>query len=255
MPAASLSPSYRRWITALALVCLWALAACGGSSPAATSPTSAPTDAPASEDADVTPEATTALELVAPEGPMDTIDGVFVGDYLPTTYTLTDFSMPSTRGADFSFSDMNGKWRLVFFGYTHCPDFCPLTLAEFRIVKQALGEAAENVEFVFISVDGSRDSQESLTEYMGRFDPEFVGMSGTDEVLAQIQPDWGFYYRRRVDTNTSADYLVDHSTRSYLVDPDGVLTSSFTYDTAPDAIAAAVAWWIENGSDAGRIGS
>lgn len=173
------------------------------------------------------------------------------------TITLIDpgrevraFRLPSSAGGQLALEDLRGKAVLLYFGYTHCPDFCPLTLAEYKSVKAQLGELAQQVTFVFISVDGARDTAPVLTEYLARFDPEFVGFSGDDATLAQIQPDYGFYYRRRVDTTTSAAYLVDHSTRTYVIDPQGELVASFTYDTSTGDVASAMRWWIENGSAA-----
>jgi protein SCO1/2 len=135
---------------------------------------------------------------------------------------------------------------MIFFGYLHCPDFCPLTMAEFKRVKQLLGELADQVQFIYISVDGARDTPELIASYLDNFDPSFIGFSGDDVTLAGIQPDYGFYYQRKLDTGSQAEYIVDHSTRSYLLDRDGRLRSSFTYDTEPEAIANALRWYIEN---------
>ena len=241
----------RNTLTRAALACglLTALSAC---SPAAQQVSTAPTPTrPLPTWAQASPSTEATAERTAlPAVPPNTVDGVFVGDLLPRPLPIQDFTMPGTRSGDLSMSALNGRWRLVFFGYTHCPDFCPLTLAEYKSVKAQLGELAEQVTFVFISVDGARDTAPVLTEYLARFDPEFVGFSGDDATLAQIQPDYGFYYRRRVDTTTSAAYLVDHSTRTYVIDPQGEMVASFTYDTSTSDVASAMRWWIENGSAA-----
>lgn len=181
---------------------------------------------------------------VTPGASLNEIDGVFVGDYLPHPIAIQDFTMSGNQGDAMSLSDSNGKWRLLFFGYTHCPDFCPLTLAEFKLIKAQLGDLAEDIEFVFVSVDGERDTPEVITEYTARFDPEFIAFSGDDETLAQIQPDFGLYYARAENAASPENYMVDHTTRSYLIDRDGNLLSTFTYDTTPQEITGAIQWWM-----------
>lgn len=181
---------------------------------------------------------------VTPGASFDEIDGVFVGDYLPHPIAVQDFTMSGNQGDAMRLSDSNGKWRLLFFGYTHCPDFCPLTLAEFKQIKQMLGQQAEDIEFVFVSVDGVRDTPEAITDYTARFDPEFIAFSGDDETLAQIQPDYGLFYQRAENAASPENYMVDHTTRSYLIDREGNLRSTFAYDDTPDQITAAIQWWL-----------
>jgi len=139
-----------------------------------------------------------------------------------------------------SLSDTNGKWRVVFFGYLHCPDFCPLTLSDYRKVKRFLGEDAAQVVFLYVSVDGDRDTPAVMADFLDNYDPEFIGLQGNDADLLAIQPDYGFYYRRNMSSGTSANYTIDHSTRSYLIDPQGNLVASFLYSTAPAIIAQAI---------------
>jgi protein SCO1/2 len=171
-------------------------------------------------------------------------DGIFVGQVTNPPITVQAFSAPSTRPEVATLSDLNGRWRLIFFGYMHCPDFCPLTLVDYKNAKAAMGEAAEEVEFVFISVDADRDTVELMQPYMANFDPDFVGFSADDVTLTRIQPDYGFYYERRLDSGPEDVYTIDHSTRSYLLDREGVLRATFAYDTDPELIAAALQWYL-----------
>lgn len=151
---------------------------------------------------------------------------------------LMDFTLPSSSGDPLSLSDLRGSYALVFFGYTHCPDFCPLTLAEFKQVKTILGDDADNLNFLFVSVDGPRDTPETLARFLGRFDSEFIGMSGDDATLLRIGPDYGLYYERHTEEGgASGNYPVDHSTASYLIDPDGKLRVIFSYSAEPDVVA------------------
>lgn len=162
------------------------------------------------------------------------------GELVEPPIQLQDFTLPASTGQSLSLSDLDGQWRVIFFGYLHCPDFCPLTLAEYRQVKQLLAEEAAQVDFIYISVDGVRDTPEALRVYLANFDPDFIGLSGDDVTLARIQPDYGFYYQRRLDSGSQAVYVIDHSTRSYLVNPSGQLVATFTYDISPAAIASAI---------------
>lgn len=149
-----------------------------------------------------------------------------------------DFTLPSSSGQPLSLSDLRGKWTLVFFGYTRCPDFCPTTLADWRLIKQALGDDAEQVNFLFISVDGARDTPEVLSQYLSRFDPAFVGMSGDAATLAQIGTDYGLDYT--LNTDEGENYTVDHSTATYLLDPQSRIVYLFSYGTNRDAIVQTI---------------
>jgi protein SCO1 len=153
---------------------------------------------------------------------------------------LVDFSLPSREGEPLALSDLRGKYTLMFFGYTHCPDVCPLTLAEFREVKELMGEDAADVEFLFVSVDGERDSPEVLAEFTARFDPAFRFMQGDAVTLEAIGADYGLFYELHNDDPAEANYLVDHTTYSYLVDPEGGLVALFAYGTEPEVMAEAI---------------
>ena len=145
-----------------------------------------------------------------------------------------DFSLPGSNGQPLSLSDLQGKWTLVFFGYTHCPDFCPLTLAEWKNIKTALGDDAEPFNFLFISVDGARDTPEVLSQFLSRFDPAFVGMSGDEATLARIGPDYGLDYT--LHTEEGVNYTVDHTTRVYLLDPQSRIVYEFSFGTDRNVI-------------------
>lgn len=173
-------------------------------------------------------------------------DGVYVGQVVNPPIQAQDFEAPSSHDDITRLSDLNGRWRVIFFGYMHCPDFCPLTLVDYMRVKAALGDAASEVDFVYISVDAVRDTAAALRRYLANFDAEFIGFSTDDAILSSIQPDYGFYYERRMDTGSQAVYTVDHSTRSYLLDRDGVLRASFAYRTPPRDVAGALLWYLDH---------
>ncbi|MBN2472074.1 MAG: copper chaperone PCu(A)C [Anaerolineae bacterium] len=170
----------------------------------------------------------------------------YVGQVANPPVQVQDFAAPGNTEELTRLSDTNGTWRVIFFGYMHCPDFCPLTLVDYRDVKALLGEVASEITFTFISVDSARDTPERMARYLANFDPAFVGFSPDDVTLRRIQPDYDFYFERRMDEGTQAVYTIDHSTRSYLLDRNGVLRASFAYDTPPQQIADALIWYLEH---------
>lgn len=152
---------------------------------------------------------------------------------------LQDFTLPGNTGEDVSLSDWRGDYALLFFGYSHCPDFCPNTLAEFTQIADALGEDAERVRFVFVSVDGERDTPEVLDEYVSRFDPSFTGLQGNEETLGQIAGEYGLQYELHTDdADENGNYAVDHTTYSYLIDPEGRLRAIISYSADDEDITA-----------------
>jgi protein SCO1/2 len=168
------------------------------------------------------------------------------GDYAGTLYdppvVLQDFALPASTGATLSLRDFGDGWTLLFFGFTHCPDFCPTTLVEYRQVRRLLAEADRGeVNFVFVSVDAERDTPDVLARYLAAFDPAFVGLSADVATLERIKGDYGMYYALRKNDAPEGRpdlYPVDHTTRTFLIDPDGRLRASFAYSTPPAVIVA-----------------
>jgi protein SCO1/2 len=155
---------------------------------------------------------------------------------------VQEFTLTNQDGDPFSLSDLHGKSVLMFFGYTHCPDVCPLTLLEYKQVKTALGEQADDVAFVFISVDGERDTPERLAEYVSGFDPSFIGLTGDEATLTRMGTDFDLYFAKRPDPSGSAEnYLVDHTSSSFLLDGEGRLAAIYPYGTDAAVMAADVA--------------
>lgn len=100
--------------------------------------------------------------------------------------TISAHTLINDDGQPVSLTDFAGKYTLLYFGYTYCPDFCPTTLTDYRLVMRALGEDADKVAFVFISVDPKRDTPELLNAYVARFDPNIVGITGDVETLRKV---------------------------------------------------------------------
>jgi protein SCO1 len=134
------------------------------------------------------------------------------------------------RGATFRLSDHEGSLVLIFFGYTACPDVCPVSLSEMKQIQRRLGNRADNVRFVMITVDPDRDTPEKTAQYVASFDPSFIGLSGTTEALDPVWKAYGVYHEKR-ETGSAAGYLVDHSSFMYVIDKAGNLRETFSFGT------------------------
>jgi len=126
---------------------------------------------------------------------------------------------------------------VLFFGYTFCPDVCPLTLSEMVQVRRRLGARAARLRIVFITVDPERDSIERLRTYVGAFDPSVLGLTGDQDALARVREAYGVVAEKRIVPGTKAAYLIDHSAFVYVVDPEGRLRLMFPFGTSIDDMA------------------
>jgi len=147
-----------------------------------------------------------------------------------------DFKLVNQDGRPVDQTMLNGKWSLVFFGFTYCPEFCPTTLAELAAVKQRLGDKADDLQIVFVSVDPERDTPQVLQAYMANFDPSFVALRGTPEQVAATAKDFKVYYKK-VEGKTPGTYTMDHSAASFVYDPQGRLRLYTRYGTGAQALA------------------
>jgi protein SCO1/2 len=147
----------------------------------------------------------------------------------------TDFTLTDQNGDPFRLSDQHGKIVLIFFGYTNCPDVCPITLSEFKRIKAMLGDNADRVRFVYITVDPERDTVERINTFLQNFDPTFTGLTASRETLEPVWKAYGVYQQKQ-DTGSAAGYLVDHSTRTYLIDANGRWRINYPFGMEPDKI-------------------
>ncbi len=151
-----------------------------------------------------------------------------------------DFELTNQRGERMYLSDLQGRALVMFFGYTFCPDICPATLARVREVRAALPpEDAARFTGVFVSVDPARDTPERLGEYVEFFDPAFVGLTGGEDELEDIARRYGAQFMIP-EGQPKDNYLVNHSTIAYLIDPLGHVRALYRGDEPIDAIAANV---------------
>jgi protein SCO1/2 len=124
-------------------------------------------------------------------------------------------------------ADFRGKVVLLFFGFTHCPDVCPTTLADAAQAIKTLGADAERVQVLFVTVDPERDTKEVLASYVQAFDPRFLGLYGDAAATQRAAKEFRVYYEKR---KTGEGYSVDHSAQTYVIDPRGRLRLFVRHD-------------------------
>lgn len=139
---------------------------------------------------------------------------------------LPEFALHDQNGRPFGLKQLAGKWSLVFFGYTHCPDICPTTLVVLRDVERAAGGKANDLQYVFVSVDPDRDRPAALKTYVRYFHPDFIGATGTQTELMRLTRALGAYYEAGPRRNGS--YEVHHSAAIFLIDPETKLRALFS---------------------------
>ncbi|WP_198373701.1 SCO family protein [Roseomonas rosulenta] len=173
----------------------------------------------------------TGTEMPAPSaGGIQLAQGVALGG----PFTLVDQTGRTVTERDFA-----GRPMLVYFGFTYCPDVCPTELGTIAAALDAMGPAGERVTPVFITIDPERDTPAAMADYVSRFHPRMVGLTGSAEQVAQAARAYRVYYAK-VRPRDSSDYLMDHSSFIYFVGPDGRVRSLFRPETTPEAIAAAI---------------
>jgi len=165
--------------------------------------------------------------------------GVFLfskpASFRGTTYAepypvAPEIELTRANGTRFRLSETRGKVVALFFGYTSCPDVCPTTMAELKQALEKLGNKADLVQVLFVTVDPQRDTPERVQEYVSHFNSSFVGLSGSESDLAKVWNDYGVFVEI-VDSASAADYLVKHTARVTLIDKQGKLRVSFPFET------------------------
>jgi protein SCO1/2 len=150
------------------------------------------------------------------------------------------FSLVDQNGERVTDANYRGRYMLVYFGYTYCPDVCPLGLQTVAQAMDLLPPAvAERVVPIFITVDPERDTPEVMKSYVELFHPRLVGLTGTPDEIAQVTKAYRIYARKAESTD-AGDYLVDHSAFTYLMGPDGAYASHFSHGVTPEEMAARI---------------
>lgn len=152
-------------------------------------------------------------------------------------FTLTDHTGKTVTDKSFV-----GKYMLIYFGYTYCPDVCPTELQVMTAALDTLGEDADKITPVFVSIDPERDTVEVMKDYVANFHPRMVGLTGTKEQVAKAAKAYRVYYSKAVDKDAKdkTDYAMDHSSIVYLMGPDGNFLKHFSYGTDAKKMAAGI---------------
>ncbi|HKX59736.1 MAG TPA: SCO family protein [Steroidobacteraceae bacterium] len=156
------------------------------------------------------------------------------GTALPEPRELPDFALVDQAGRPFDGKRLEGRWSLLFTGFTHCPDVCPTTVALMADLNRRV--ARQDVQFVFVSVDPERDTPEVVASYLAHFDPALVGATGARAEMERLTAGLGLGQVR--NPGAGDEYTVDHATAFVLIDPDARLAGYFSAPHDRDALAA-----------------
>lgn len=145
--------------------------------------------------------------------------------------TLSDFSVMSTTGENFTLSEHHGEITLLYFGYLACPDFCPTTFGELKQVYLALNEPADKLNIVFVTVDPERDTLEHLGLYTAAFHHDFIGLRTEGQDLAKLEGQFGVVAQKRFIGDDLSAYTYDHTASLFLIGATGKLEAQYLYGT------------------------
>jgi protein SCO1/2 len=148
-----------------------------------------------------------------------------------------DIVLTDEAGQPFALSALRGEWVLLTFGYTTCPDVCPVTMGFLKQARQRLGSEGEAMRVVFVSVDPARDSPDVMARYVAQFGNRNKGLTGSPEAVAAAAAAYGVKYEIR-DIETAVGYLVNHSAYVYVLDPDFNLRLTIPFGVQPEEMAA-----------------
>lgn len=160
---------------------------------------------------------------------------------------MPDFTLSDQDNNAISLSDLGGRPTLITFGYTHCPDVCPITLGEMRNIRTDLGDSADSIDYVFISVDGARDSPDVLSTYFATLgvDEFMIGMRGADEQLRTVTAPYGVEYILN-EADALGNYSVDHTAGMFLLDSNGNWIRRYRYGIRSQLIADDIQAFLDN---------
>lgn len=151
------------------------------------------------------------------------------------------FTMINQDGKTVTEKDLKGKYALIYFGYTFCPDVCPTELQVITGALEQLGDGAKNIQPVFVSVDPERDSVAVVKEYVSNFYPGMIGLTGSAKQVAAMARTYRVYYSKVVEKGAEPDeYTMDHSSITYLMGPNGSFVKHFAYGTDAKALAKGI---------------
>jgi len=166
--------------------------------------------------------------------------GPLAGSGIGGPFALVDQDGRARTGRDFA-----GTYRLIYFGYTFCPDVCPTDLARNARALAALGpDLAARVQPIFITIDPERDTPAVLKAYVSNFPPRLIGLTGSPDAVRRAATAWKVYAVRRTEEAGAAGYLMDHTALTYLMGPDGAPIAFYTSDQSPAQVATELTRYV-----------
>lgn len=150
------------------------------------------------------------------------------------------FTLTAHTGERIDDEAFRGKYMLVVFGFTHCPDLCPAELQVMSAALDAMGPEAERIQPLFITIDPERDTADHLSEYVTHFHPRLIGLTGTPQEVAAVARAYHVWFEKVEDNQQPGQYVMDHTSITYLMDPDGEFVQHFRYGTSPQALSEAL---------------
>lgn len=158
-------------------------------------------------------------------------------------FALTDQNGKTVRDTDFA-----GKYRIVYFGYTYCPDVCPTDMQKIgqamRLLDKSDPKTADKIVPIFISVDPERDTPPVLKQFVANFYPRVVGLTGSTDAVAKVAKEYAIYFKKQ-PVSAGGGYLVDHLAIAFLMDPQGKPMASLPIDKDGEAVAADLRRWVQ----------
>lgn len=172
-------------------------------------------------------------------GPTTLDNDALSATYLSEGLDVADFELVSHTGQPFTNDNLEDRWTLLFFGFTNCPDICPMTMFELAAVSEKLTEKGlnGNLQTVFVTVDPARDTPDMLAEYVPAFDKRFIGVTGALTEIERLTRSVGIAHIRH-DASGEDDYMVDHGTAVLLINPNGQMQAVFSSPHRSAAMAA-----------------
>ncbi len=161
----------------------------------------------------------------------------FHGQVIQSNQAAPSIELDGPSGSTVRLSDYEGKVVVLYFGYTFCPDVCPITLSKLDRAMDIIGDKAEDVQVIMVSVDPERDTPQILEEYMAHFNPTFVGVTGDTNTIDRIATTYGVYYEA-AEGSDATGYLVNHTATVMIVDRDGYLKLVLPFEGTAEEIAA-----------------
>lgn len=158
------------------------------------------------------------------------------GSTISSSQPMTNFTLTGPEGQPVSLIDFRGKVVLIYFGYTFCPDVCPATMVELKTAMEALGKKADDVQVIMVTLDPQRDTWEVLQEYVHHFNPDFIGLTGSEDEITTVAAPFGVFYEKE-EGSVETGYLLAHTATVAALDKEGKLRLIFPFETPGEDIA------------------